>query len=375
MELSTVSRMNCWGLRDLGFAHRPMLGRSSRGVFYERLERFGVPLIPKTCLDSVVYLYPTEKDAREGTNFGGSGFILLWEFHGTDQGLAYVVTNWHVACQGSPVVRINTVDGGCDVFDIDDVLWEFDPRYDIAVHPIRLKQGLHQYTCIPVEALMSEEIAASRRVGPGDDVFMIGRFIDHDGGNTNRPAARFGNISIDPTPIKQSNDAFARSYCVDMHSRSGYSGSPVFVYRTPGYDLEQQLGTQDKAKLLLAGTNLFLLLGIHFAQFPELWEVTEGGKLLREGVREPLLTEGKFIRGLSGMTCVLPAWNIMEVLNMPKVKAHRDHVERAVRQVFSSRTDIPASEVASPATDENPQHLEDFKSLLGAAARKSKQGE
>jgi hypothetical protein len=76
------------------------------------------------------------------------------------------------------------------------------------------------------------------QIGPGDDVFMVGRFIDHDGGNKNRPALRFGNISIDPTPIMQDNGVRVPAYCVDLHSRTGFSGSPVFVYRTPGPDLD-----------------------------------------------------------------------------------------------------------------------------------------
>jgi len=318
-------------------------------------------------LDCVVYLYPSVEDAKAGTNFGGSGFLLMWEFEGTGQGLVYVVTNWHVAVQGAPVVRINTKDGKNDIFDFDVADWEFDPRYDIAVHPVHIKQDVHRYSFVPVKGLITRDLAASNKVGPGDDVFMIGRFVDHDGGAKNLPAVRFGNISIDPTPITQPNEARAETYCLDLHSRTGYSGSPVFVFRTPGYDLEHDVS---KGNILLAGANLLMLLGIHFAQFPELWEVTEKGKLIREGVKEPLLTDGKFIRGLSGMTCLLPAWSILEVLNMPKIKAHREEVEALTRKQHSAQTDNPNGELfAPPTTDANPAYSEGFSSPLGAAVR------
>ena len=69
------------------------------------------------------------------------------------------------------------------------------------------------------------------------------------------------------------------------------------------------------------------LLGIHWGQFPERWEVTNSGKLRDESSgenHESLVTDGRFIKGLSGMTCVLPAWSILEVLNMPELKNGRD---------------------------------------------------
>src|ERR1700730_10815269 len=53
-------------------------------------------------------------------------------------------------------------------------------------------------------------------------------------------AARFGNISLlasDDAPIEQPNQQRRPSHIFDMRSRPGFSGSPVFVYRTPSGDL------------------------------------------------------------------------------------------------------------------------------------------
>jgi hypothetical protein len=125
-----------------------------------------------------------------------------------------------------------------------------------------------------------------------------------------------------PSPIKQPNDRMAASYCIDLHSRSGYSGSPVFVYRMPGYDLEDRL---EEKQLLLAGANYLGLLGIHFAQFPEKWQLISGlSNLAAEMSDVPLIQDGAYVKGLSGMTCVLPAWNILDVLNLPHLKEARD---------------------------------------------------
>jgi hypothetical protein len=199
-------------------------------------------------------------------------------------------------------------------------------------------------------------------LGVGSDVFMIGRFIDHDGGQTNRPAARFGHISVLPAPIIQSNHVKADSFCIDMHSRTGHSGSPVFVYRTPGTDIgfiqTMQTGPY------------FGLLGIHWGQFPELWEIKK--ETIPQTEASSIIREGQYIKGQSGMACVLPAWSILEVLTMPKLKGlRRDHTKRVFEPQFQKDGLPPTAEAASaPATDANPTHREDFNSLLRAAVQK-----
>jgi hypothetical protein len=97
---------------------------------------------------------------------------------------------------------------------------------------------------------------------------------------------------------------------------------------------------------------------------------------------EGLITDGKYVEGMSGMSCVCPASDIMEVLNIPKLKKDRENAEA------SSRTgdgNGPVSEIAdidlagkpddAIASGENPQHQEDFMRLLNAAARTRPQGE
>ena len=73
-------------------------------------------------------------------------------------------------------------------------------------------------------------------INAGEDVFMLGRFIDYDGVEANVPSMRFGNLSMMEAHVPQPTPSgfSGASYVVDMHSRTGYSGSPVYIYRTIG---------------------------------------------------------------------------------------------------------------------------------------------
>ena len=315
-----------------------------------------MPRIPPKVLNGVCYLYATLADAEAGSKHGGTGFFVHLQSAVPGKGFGYIVTNWHVAVEkGFSVVRVDRIDGTPDVFEFDPSDWCYMPEYDIAVIEAPDISGqTHKIAFFGESNFLTKEHVEQQKIGPGDDVFMVGRFVDHQGTKQNIPAVRFGNISMDPAPLTQKNNQTADTYCIDIHSRSGYSGSPVFVYRTPGYDLEERLGSDSKSqKILFSGTNLLLLLGIHWGQFPEKWEVTDRGKLKYEESqesRENLITDGLYIEGLSGMTCVLPAWSILEVLNMPTLKNGRDVVNA---ELAEKAGDIPIAEASLLEESEN----------------------
>lgn len=363
---------------DLEFATIPVTQYSDQGTPWIKEVPVGMPKLPNKALDCVCYLYRSAEDARAGQEFGGTGFLISVPVETVkDRIFLYVVTNWHVAVRdGFSVIRLNTHEGGVDIFEFGPEDWTFDPRYDIAVIPIALNKDIHKYAYIGIDAVLTQEKAEEVGIGPGEDVFMIGRFVDHDGGVTNQPTVRFGNISTYPTTIKQPSVGNATAYCIDMHSRSGYSGSPVFAYRTPGYDLGEMPGKGENKALLLSGVNLLMLLGIHFAQFPEKWEIIklqENKGISDDEARSPLIIDGDYVKGLSGMTCVLPAWTIKEVLKMPMLQIRRavGRIVEIQKQIKEAK--IPEAESAPPTKGENPQHKEDFNSLLDAAVRGPKQ--
>src|SRR6185312_10181152 len=112
--------------RDLQFDRVPCLRRSSRGTPFMRWIPVGMPRIPPKFLDNVFYLYHDESNARQGKDFGGTGFLVGIPSSVPGHQYVYAVSNWHVAVRdGASVIRLNTKDGGTDVFDFGPEEWEF----------------------------------------------------------------------------------------------------------------------------------------------------------------------------------------------------------------------------------------------------------
>jgi hypothetical protein len=317
--------------KNRGPAHSPRAERLSK----KRIP-VGMPRVPQAVRNSAFYLFGSAEDAERGDNSGGSGFIVAVpsERHGKYGHVHhYAVAAWHVAVRGgSPVIRLNTKDGKSDIFEYDVDQWVFDGRHDIAVLPIRL-DPMHDVAAIPAKMMLTPEQVRAAEIGPGDDVIMVGRFMDHDGGPVHRPAFRFGNIAIEPSPIMQPNMVRAEAWCIDLHSRTDFSGSPVYVWRTPYADLAPKpaqptpnVGFQMQPEL----STFFMLLGIHIAQFPEKWEATSDGKLSHTS-RQPLLA---YVEGLGGMTLVLPSWTIRSVLDRPELVQMRAEAEEETEEQF-----------------------------------------
>lgn len=294
-----------------------------------------MPKVPPAAIATVFYLYPSVEAAERGVNAGGTGTLVLKEIAPGSNQLVYAVTNWHVAVEaGCSVVRLNKIGGGTDIFDFGPEDWVWEPKsYDIAAIPIAVNVRRHAVRAIASSMFLSREKVSEFEIGPGEDVFMVGRFIDHDGVETNNPSLRFGNISLMPSPIIQGPAKMRLdSFCIDLHSRSGYSGSPVFAYRTIGQDL-----TSDKP---FNFNNYLQFLGLHFGQFPELWEIVQGENNSKSRLESTLIKEGNYVKGMSGMTCVVPAWAILDLLDHPRLVA----AFREAQLVENKSTNRPASE-------------------------------
>ena len=360
--------VNWW---DFQFPEMLVQAFSDAGCSYVRRVRYGMPTIPKRVLDSTFYLYQNEKDARAGKNCGGTGvFIAVPSQHDSTRLIPFAVSNWHVAVRdGSSVIRINKLGGGVDVLPYSPEGWHWMPSsYDLAIAPVQMSQTVHEIGVISTDMLVSKQLVANRNIGPGEDVFMVGRFVDHDGGQTNIPAVRFGNISIMPAPIKQPNGVSKDTYCVDVHSRTGFSGSPVYVYRVAGADLNQP-------NTVAIGGGFVGLLGIHWGQFPEYWEIKQmeqAGEIEKNVLPIVEGADKVYIRGMSGMTCVAPVWGILELMNLPKIRSHIDVVEAFILQQQISGDAPPVAESSEtpepPTTADNPSHKEDFNRLLTSVA-------
>lgn len=332
----------------------------------------------RSFLKSVFFLYDSVEDAETGKNSGGTGFIVAVASAVSNRVYCYAVTNWHVACQGSPVIRLTRKDGKPKIFDLGPDQWTFEPGgpdiayvsipLDLAeddARPILLRKDdppLEEFTPYPIDV--------------GDDVFMIGRFIDYDGAETNTPALRFGNISIMNAEIQQETGYRGPTLVLDMHSRTGFSGSPVFAYRTPGSFFNKKgsgPGVNGDDEVYLGHT--MAIIGIHCGQFPEQWELKGAAPKKKE--TNSLIKTGEYVEGLSGMTTVVPIAELKRMIFGETETAQRAAGDEALRnspefQTAPKPEGSPKAEASTVLVPDNPSHKEDFTRLLGAAAKGNK---
>src|SRR5262245_34271386 len=159
-------------------------------------------------LKTVVFLYESREDAERGERCGGTGFLIsvLSDRFG-EYGIRHIhaITNNHVAVynpKGSPapVIRVNRKSGAPDIFEFGPEAWIFRPKWhDLAISPPLDIDNNKNHDAVPLDWVAwsrTEQQEKDDEIGPADDVFMVGRFIDYDGIETNAPAVRFGHISI-----------------------------------------------------------------------------------------------------------------------------------------------------------------------------------
>jgi hypothetical protein len=239
------------------------------------------------------------------------------------------------------VIRLKRGDA-FEVINLDPSDWIFNlPEADIAIAYLGLaRRGSSSNALVP--HMFARE--KYNDIGVGEDVFMLGLFVDQAGHEKNAPLARFGNVSMlaSKAALVTMGTRSYESYIVDMRSRNGYSGAPVFVFRTFGNDLgthqeslELDLGTIDpdqyrsgrrlQVTAQMRMRPMLQLLGIHYAQFLE--PVRLDGLLRLDDAAEDgrlVVTDETSVMGQSGMTCVAPAWKILELLEIPALEAQRN---------------------------------------------------
>lgn len=293
-----------------------------------------MPRVPDWLLNSAIYLYPTAEYARDGLAFGGSGFLLVVhasleepldppppfpepEEHDWYSGrwFCYGVSSRHVI-EAAPVMRLNTLDGKTDVVPLRIEDWEPHPTSDVAVARFDLNFGRHASILTDVGMILTPRELAVVDVGIGDDVNMVGRFINHEGRQTNRPSVRFGNISMMPgEPLEVEGISHPQeAYLIETRTIPGYSGSPVFL-DVPTWELLQTEPGTRRREIGEDSRHLNRLLGI------------AGGWL--RGNEQDVWVRRKKAEGFaagshSGMMWCVPSHKLLELLNLPKLRAQRD---------------------------------------------------
>ena len=267
-------------------------------------------------LNCAFFLYQSLRDARDGSERGATGFFVSvpWETNKQRQHV-YAATNTPCItnCRDSVVIRATRRSDASLVFiETDPIEWDSLPGNDISVRPIAPDQAW-AYNGVPTGIFVTPDDfrqTTSERtcLGPGDKVFMLGRFISHDGKTENHPSARFGNISMNAAPIWHRGGYNQESIAVDMRAISGYSGSPVFVY--------WEFGGANLPLVKRSSMQSFLaLLGIDWGHIEH--------KLPVLGADGKPLPNGEHVRSHTSMACVVPAWRIADLLGTEKFKRQR----------------------------------------------------
>jgi hypothetical protein len=306
------------------------LERASRWFLGEKVDSVGndhlvwnasiMARIPDEFLHCVFFLYPSRVEADTGGPRGASGFFVGVDWESNNQRRhVYAVTNKHaiMACRDAVVIRALRTDGELETIETDPVDWWPSPAHDISVLPIpptkaALFQNVSDGLFVTSNNFVETE-SAPTCLGPGDKVFMIGRFISHDGKTKNLPSARFGNLSMNAAPIKHPAGYEQESIAVDMRSMSGYSGSPAFVY--------WEFGGAHLQGIRRTFVNSFLgLLGIDWGHIPMKLPVLDCHG-------EPL-KDKSYVKSHTSMSGVVPAWRLRELLYSTRFKEQRMQDER-----------------------------------------------
>jgi len=167
-----------------------------------------MPRIPDGFLDCVVYLYLSEQDAEDGSTIGGSGFLarIISEDVPKPFWYLYVVTAKHVILEGSLFVRMTNQKGEIHVHETKDKDWAYHPDGDdVAVCLVGIDPKEVHFNSIPINDFLRLEQIKPLDIGIGDEAFVVGRFINHEGKQRNSPTARTGIISqmpIEPIHIR-----------------------------------------------------------------------------------------------------------------------------------------------------------------------------
>lgn len=268
----------------------------------------GLPRIDDDLLQCGAYLYASVPDAERGERIGASGFLLNVPIGEKSENLSYTVcvTNRHVIENGFTVARLNAP-AGVRVAEFDERHWYLHPEADLAAAIIPVHSMGAAHRSVDYEAMLTLELLEEQGVGVGDDVFMVGRFINHDGGQENIPVARFGNIAQMPggAPLCDDFGREQESYIIECRSIGGFSGSPVFV-RIPPYTWRPEKGDVTREYFGDA------LLGVNWCHSSYVEPVLgPDGKESRTG----------HVRSHTGLAGVIPAWRLVELLESDLFKA------------------------------------------------------
>jgi hypothetical protein len=320
---------------------------------------------------TVAFLGFADPNSPGGINCQGTGFFVHHEMAG------YLVTARHVArlLEDTPfVVRVNRRKGTAELLSVDNGKWEFHPdsTVDAAALPFELSINAgfeSQY--LQTNMFATPKVIEDLGIDVGDFSYTVGLFRYIYGNQRNFPLVHTGNIALLPPaqeriPVWNKYTAkteLVEGYLVESRAIDGASGSPVLTrasarwgslaHNDPDYGKRTPILAEARVRLL------GLFQGAWFSPPDPAMKPDAAASRQRDIV--PV-----------GIGIVVPAFKIIELLEIPALKEQRAKKPPIGAQMLSTNDqDSPAPQ----ASDDNPKHQEDFTRLVGVAARKPPQGD
>jgi hypothetical protein len=209
---------------------------------------------------------------------------------------------------GGPIARHDTAAG-------DWLFHPSDSSVDVAVLRVPLPVKGYDHLAITREMFLTDAERAKQKVGVGDELYFPGLFVPHRGRERLLPIVRQGTIAAMPDEHVSTAMGQVEAYLCEVRSIGGLSGSPVFLH----FDMWRvPPGGPDDPIPEMRGDAFFGLVHGHF----------DARKLLST----PIDLEAVNM----GVSIVVPAQRIREVIEQPKVEEMRDKKQEDEGAVMDS---------------------------------------
>jgi hypothetical protein len=300
--------------------------------------------------ESVVFFGYSDKKQKSGIRCVGTGFLLEYD------GVQYLVTAKHLSHslgRDPFLIRVNRKDGTAENLPVDDVDWTEhpDPTVDVSAVPLTIEdQHKYEADCLGVGFLFQPGEFDDLNIGVGSATFTMGLFQLLSGEKRNLTIVHTGNIAMLPRdekiPVVDWTDPDGKrrlhveGYLVESLSLRGLSGSPVFVHTEINVDLRNFLMRREVQAGIITASGKLLpteepVIHVHrdavklLGLWQGAWEAPPDEVLAAQ--------TGDDVRVPVGIGVVVPLDKIIEVLEMPKLKDHRDESKKTDRSAAFSQ--------------------------------------
>jgi Trypsin-like peptidase domain len=318
----------------------------------ERPERvYGVKLLryegdvrfPDSGLGCVVYI----GEAVGGRfQLRGTGFLV--QVQRQDRPIYYIVTAHHVIRRMKKpnefAIRLN--DSGGRAKELRNKgfhrWWRHptDDSVDAAVFPWGVGAAGYPFKLFQAERFVTQEIAASRMIGVGDEIYVVGLFRQRAGVSLITPIVRTGHIAMmanERTPTENYGDAFM--HLIEAFSLKGMSGAPVFVHETVSVPIHEP-SPHDPP--FLCGIGNIYLLGLLHGILPV---------PVADELKGPIDPTQMWHTGISQ---VVPADQILDILNQPELLEYEQVSRKKLDEVRPVETAIEEDD--GPISEPKPKN-------------------